>query len=284
VLADGAWRSFLLRRRVAARAARRVGACPPYELARAVAPRFGIPAEELDVDTAYMPQLRGTTELVLCPGALDFPRPVRSDRHYVESIDVGRAEEELHLPTSTAGRPLVYASLGSQLYAAERARRLLHLLVMAFRKRPSWHLVLSLGRYAHVDEFGALPENVFVYGRVPQLAVLRRARVMVTHGGLGSIKECIIHGVPMLVFPLAVDQPGNAARVVHHGLGLAGDAKDIAEPELLDLLDRLVHEDAFSRHAAAFAANFERVEAEGRGAALIERLVGKPVGGRVAPA
>jgi UDP:flavonoid glycosyltransferase YjiC (YdhE family) len=95
---------------------------------------------------------------------------------------------------------------------------------------------------------------------------------MVTHGGLGSIKECVMHAVPMLVFPLDVDQPGNAARVVHHGLGHQADVRSVEGPELLDHLDALVYEDGFARHAATFRASFERVEVAEEGAALIDRM------------
>ena len=47
---------------------------------------------------------------------------------------------------------------------------------------------------------------------------------MVTHGGMNSIVECIYRQVPMLAYPLnrCWDQPGNAARIVFHGLGMRG--------------------------------------------------------------
>ena len=49
--------------------------------------------------------------------------------------------------------------------------------------------------------------------------------MMITHGGMNSITECIFRQIPMLVYPLNRnwDQPGNAARIVFHGLGMSGN-------------------------------------------------------------
>jgi zeaxanthin glucosyltransferase len=67
----------------------------------------------------------------------------------------------------------------------------------------------------------ALPENVFVLAAVPQLAVLRKAKLFVSHGGMNSIRESIHFNIPMLLFPLnrKYDQFSNVAKVVFHNLG-----------------------------------------------------------------
>jgi UDP:flavonoid glycosyltransferase YjiC (YdhE family) len=65
------------------------------------------------------------------------------------------------------------------------------------------------------------PANLVVCERVPQLSLLRNTHVFITHGGLGSVKEAIMAGVPMLVLPESHDQPYNAMRIRYHGLGEA---------------------------------------------------------------
>lgn len=74
-------------------------------------------------------------------------------------------------------------------------------------------------------EFDKVPTNVFLFNQVPQLDLLRNCDMMITHGGLTSIKECIQQNVPMLVYPInrKFDQNGNAARVYFHNLGLRGN-------------------------------------------------------------
>ena len=65
---------------------------------------------------------------------------------------------------------------------------------------------------------------------------------MITHGGPGSVRECVLAGVPMVLCPIAFDQRGTAARAVFHGLGVRADV-DRLEPESLRAMIRRVLED-----------------------------------------
>ena len=271
-----AWETFLTKRKVSAALARTIGLCPPYALARAVAPRFGIDDAALDTRTVYMPQLKGHHELVFCPKEFDFPRPEDPLRHYVESIDTARSEPPLQWEHLGDDKPLVYCALGGQLYRAADTPRFLRRVVKLFARRPELNLVLATGRHTRPEALQPLPPNVLVVERAPQLALLARARAMITHGGLGSIKECLLHGVPMLVFPLAVDQPGNAARVVHHGLGLSGDVRRTNLAELSSKLDRVLYEPSFAQRCRAFQGTLQALERGEHGADLVEGFVARP--------
>lgn len=270
------WRRFLWKRRLGAELADALDMCPPYQLARRLAPRFGVRDDELDSETVYMPQLRGLPELVLCPQALDFPRPPAPNRHFVESLDLARSEPEFDWQRLPADKPLVYCALGGQLYRARETPRFLKRVAAAFAKRPDLNLVLSTGSHLRPEELGSLPPNVLVMARAPQLTLLKRARLMITHGGLGSVKECVAHGVPMLVFPLDVDQPGNAARVAHHGLGLVGDVAKTGARELMRMVDRVLQEPAFGAQCARFRDDLLSFERGSRGADLVEGWLREP--------
>jgi MGT family glycosyltransferase len=272
-----AWRRFLFKRRASARLADLAQMCPPYELAMRLAPRFGVAPDELNAETVYMPQLRSASELVFCPQEFDFPRPTLSTRHYVESLDLGRKEQEFDWQSLQPERPLVYCALGGQLYRGAETPRFLRRVVAAFAQRPTLQLLLAAGKHATPEQLGQLPPNVRVVERAPQLAVLARARAMITHAGLGSVKECIAHGVPMLAFPLAIDQPGNAARVAHHGLGLTGDIRTTDVPELLHMLDRVLADPSFRQRCAALQGKLQRLESARPGAALVESLLSSSV-------
>ncbi|MGE9290380.1 MAG: glycosyltransferase, partial [Puniceicoccales bacterium] len=76
-------------------------------------------------------------------------------------------------------------------------------------------------------------DNLQITRWVPQLALLRRAAVMVTHGGLNSIMECVNLSVPMVILPCQRDQPGNAARAAYHHLGLVSDPAHLTPAKLL---------------------------------------------------
>ena len=55
----------------------------------------------------------------------------------------------------------------------------------------------------------------------PQLTLLDRASLFITHAGMNSVLEGLSHGVPMLCIPVANDHPGAARRVERLGAGEA---------------------------------------------------------------
>jgi UDP:flavonoid glycosyltransferase YjiC (YdhE family) len=147
---------------------------------------------------------------------------------------------------SPGERTLIYAGFGS---AATTDVALVRRLVEAVAERPRWHLVLSLSRRIAAGELGALPDRVHAFSWVPQLEVLKHADVCVTHGGINTVDECVVTGVPMLVYcGFETDMAGNTARVVHHGLGIAGDRGRDQAPTIREHIDRLVAEPSFGEN------------------------------------
>lgn len=133
---------------------------------------------------------------------------------------------------STRGWSLVYCCLGTlSNFHSRHAITFLEKLIKTF-KESNRILIISTGESQSLNHLLSLSqkhENIFIIEKVPQLKMLAYADLMITHGGINSIMECISQRVPMLVYPLSAsyDQRGNAARVVHHGLGLRGEiAKD----------------------------------------------------------
>ncbi|MFT3924758.1 MAG: glycosyltransferase [Myxococcales bacterium] len=268
------WERFLLKRRVSAAAADLGGMCPPYDLARKRAKRFGVRRRELDWRTAYMPQLRDVLELGLCPPAFDFPRPAAPRRIAIASVDLERSERPFDWSAVPDDKPLIFCALGGQRYRPEDVPGFFARLVSMMTTHPDWHLLLCVGKHVAPSSLGALPDNVSVRESAPQLAVLRRARAMITHAGLGSVKECILNGVPMLAVPLDVDQPANAARVAYHGLGLLADVRDSTQEELSSKLRRLLTDRELQARMARMRERFLEVEQSDRGVEQVEAFFG----------
>ncbi|WP_443034571.1 macrolide family glycosyltransferase [Streptomyces sp. BE303] len=90
--------------------------------------------------------------------------------------------------------------------------------VRAFGDLPGWHVVLQIGKHTDLAELGEVPANVEVHRWVPQFDVLAKADAFVTHAGMGGSSEGLYHGVPMIAVPQAVDQFGNADKLVELGV------------------------------------------------------------------
>lgn len=142
------------------------------------------------------------------------------------------------------GQKIIYCSLGTwSLRHLKRQERInfYSRLLTAIGQRPDLHLVLSLPK-EDLDHLSlSIPKNVQLHSFVPQLEVLSVADIFITHGGSSSIKEAVSFGVPMMVFPGIVDQPGNAARVVYHKLGIRGSFRRVSEPAITGMIDYLLN-------------------------------------------
>lgn len=114
--------------------------------------------------------------------------------------------------------PLVYISLGTRL---NDRPDFLRSCLEAFADHPG-PVLLSIGHRTDPAALGPfpLPANAVIRRSVPQLAVLARARLFVTHGGMNSACESLVHGVPMVVYPQTADQPRVAARLEQLGAGV----------------------------------------------------------------
>jgi MGT family glycosyltransferase len=219
-------------------------------------------------------------ELIQCPQELDLPRNGSGPEagvHYIEaSVDLSRREDRgFPWERLDPGKKLLYASLGSQSFLAGREPVVSFLRAVAegAAHRPDWQLVLGTGGLVEPADL-PLPPNAIALSWIPQIPILERAALMVTHGGLGTIKECIFHDVPMVVFPIGRDQPENAKRVAHHGLGLAGDLAGATPDGIFALVDQVGREPSFRENVARMGRRFREVEESGIGVRKIEEALG----------
>ncbi len=224
-------------------------------------------------------------ELVAAPRALEFPgAPEQEDRHYMGAcVDPERRnhlvpwssktarEDPLDWSSIATDKPVVYCSL-STLYDDFPGRdRFFAAVCDAFRARPHLHLLLQIRDHAgrHSDP----PANVTIVPWAPQLEVLARAALFITHGGFASVREGAYHGVPMLVFPCWLDQFGNAARVVHHGLGLRGDLRRESAESLGAKVDSILAEPAFREAARSMQRVIQQEKDSDKALAFIEKVL-----------
>jgi UDP:flavonoid glycosyltransferase YjiC (YdhE family) len=113
-----------------------------------------------------------------------------------------------------------YVSFGTVIwrYYAETALRALRTLADAFAERDGVQAIISLGgaepgaagRVA--AGAGLARRNVRVENYADQQAILAEADLFVTHHGMNSTHEAIVHGVPMVSYPFFWDQPALARK------------------------------------------------------------------------
>lgn len=166
--------------------------------------------------------LRGDLNLVYCSERLQ-PHRQHFDEHYhfVGPCYEARTEDAdpaFEAQLELLPRPLIYASLGSMRLYNERQH--VFLSVLDACRGGKRGVVMSVGGETFGQNGAPLPSHVLARPYVPQLAVLEKASVFITHAGTNSVYESLLAGVPMLMLPQGGDQPIVAEHVEALGLGL----------------------------------------------------------------
>ncbi len=152
-------------------------------------------------------------QVAQCPAALDFPRrELPANFHYCGPWrDAPEAGQEL----PEDDRPLVYCSLGS----LQGGRAELFAAMTEACARVGARAAVAHG--GKLDEVAAcrLPGDPIVRAHWHQPSALPHCTAAILHAGFNTVLDALATGVPMLVAPIAFEQPGTAARVVHAGAG-----------------------------------------------------------------
>ena len=112
------------------------------------------------------------------------------------------------------GRPLIYASLGT----TKRGDSATFRRIAEACSGLDLQLVVSLGGRLDPAMFNHLPGNPVVVKYAPQLELLNRAKIVITHAGPNTVLEALMQGKPMLALPITLDQPAIAAHLARLGV------------------------------------------------------------------
>lgn len=209
-------------------------------------------------------------QFAFTPPAWDGDDRVPDTIHHIRYENPTRPEEVapawLDAPRT---RPFVFASLGTVMHSEAG---LMEAVVAALDGEPVDALA-DIGRDQDLTRFGEAPPNVGLERFVPQLRVLERCDLFVTHGGFNGTKEALRRGLPLVVIPISGDQPYTAQRVAALELGVAIDRRERTPARIRSAVRHVLAEDRYRKNARAFAGAMAALPPIGHAVALVERLV-----------
>ncbi|CAF0716166.1 unnamed protein product [Brachionus calyciflorus] len=124
------------------------------------------------------------------------------------------------------------------------------------------------------DENFHLPENVLIMASVPQIDVLERASVFITHCGMNSACEAIQYGVPVICLPIKADQPLVAHRLADDlNLGIRFDPLNVTPKDLKSALDKILRENSYLERMLSFTKISHEYNGSASSANLIEQFL-----------
>src|SRR5215467_6570924 len=154
-----------------------------------------------------------------CPKKFDFgPAPDFLQFHYAGPFHDGLGRIDFDFPwQQLTGEPIVYASMGT---LQNGLIEIFRSIVQAAVGLKELQFVLAVGGQLDPKQLGAVPANVMVVSYAPQIELLKRSSLCITHAGLNTALESLASGVPMVAVPITNDQPGVAARIADKKVGV----------------------------------------------------------------
>jgi MGT family glycosyltransferase len=242
---------------------------PIAEVAKQYAEKTGLQIDWND-PTATTSKLAVVTQTLR---EFDFPNPHwPAEFHYAGPFHDNQGRKTVSFPWERlTGEPLVYASLGTLVNGLDFVYRI---ILDSVRAIPGIQVVLSVGYNVNIDDLGPIPSNTIVVNSAPQIELLKRAALCITHAGLNTTLESLAQGVPMVAIPIGYDQPGAAARIAYHGVGEFVEVEDLTVKRLSELIQRVRADRSYYDKARYFQNVIARTRGLDVAADVIERAFG----------
>lgn len=185
-------------------------------------------------------QFQNVPEIILAPIELEVSTEVAyPDQHYLglcigDQLPSLKVDKRFNIDKIKShkqnGKRVIFCSFGTYFKTLEEHKKITWFItniIEAVSEISDVELIIAANDLViKVIESTVLKKsNVSLYSFVPQLHLLNYTDIFITHCGLGSIKESIANGVPMLVCPLDEiwDNNGNAFKVEYHSIGIRAD-------------------------------------------------------------
>jgi MGT family glycosyltransferase len=146
------------------------------------------------------------------------------------------------------GKKVVYIALGTILNDELTFYR----NCIALLENSEYTVVLSIGKNIAASAFTPTPPNFIIHDHVPQLEILKKAGVFITHAGMNSVQEGLYFGIPLIILPRTPEQEFIADRVVEVGAGI-----QLHSPSELGTVAAQL--DLFFRAGSLFKAQAEKI-------------------------
>jgi UDP:flavonoid glycosyltransferase YjiC (YdhE family) len=217
--------------------------------------------------------------LLIYPVPLSFSdsaHPLPPTAHAVrhEGFDASTDDKLPSWVEQLPDRPTVYATLGT---VVNRNTDILKAILDGLRDAP-FNVMLTTGRDIDPAIFGAQPAHIHVERYIAQSLLFPYCDVVVNHGGSGTVREALKHGLPMVIIPVSGDQFVNAERCAGLGLAKLITPAERTPEAIKAATQEVLQNPTYRRNAERVRSEMEAMPGLAHAVALLERLAHEPDG------
>jgi MGT family glycosyltransferase len=208
-----------------------------------------------------------------CPREFDFESSHWPKQfHYAGPFHDGEGRLDFPFPwDQLTGEPIVYASMGTVQVGNPDV---FSTIAAAVSKHKGLQLVLAIGNFLRPEQIGPVPNNAIIVNNAPQLELLKKASVCITHAGCNSVLEALTQGVPQIAIPVTNDQPGVAARIADKKTGKTTSLDGLDESNLSVLVDEVFNNPIYRDNSRSIQKAIAKKNGLSVAADLLEQAFG----------
>lgn len=187
--------------------------------------------------------------------------------HYVGPITWNsNLEAPAWLDRLDQNQPVIYLTMGSTG------------LPQAFQvgiealKESEYQVIITLGSMVKIEDFGPVPDNIFLAQFGPGEVFSKIADVVICHAGNGTAYQVLGAGKPIVALPFSVDQQWQAKRQAELGLGVT--VKELTTAALMDAVSEVLENKTYYSAAEQYRKILEKYNGPKRSAELIQEMIG----------
>ena len=170
----------------------------------------------------------------------------------VNPLQTGIASRESHL---------IFTSLGTVFNNQENAFVAIIEGLKSLEEQHKYKMIIACGKIilakleTRIEKKQLLiPENMVLASFAPQIEILKRASLFITHCGMNSTSEAIHYGVPIVCLPVSADQPRVAYRVADElGLGVRLNLKKLTQASVKDAVKEIMTDSGYQERMLRFS-------------------------------
>lgn len=202
------------------------------------------------------------------PPAFEFPcKNLPTHFHYVGPLRNASPQPTAFPFEKLTGQPLIYASLGS----VQNTKQEIFQCIAAACASLNVQLLITHGGGMSASAVQALPGSPLVVEYAPQLEVLAKASLTITHGGLNTVLDSLSFGVPLVAIPITFEQPGTAARIRHTKTGATISLSHLTVSRLQSAIQQVLTKDCYRKNAQRIQQSIQQAGGVKRAVDIIEQ-------------
>ncbi|MEG7282187.1 macrolide family glycosyltransferase [Bacillus sp. 0909A] len=209
--------------------------------------------------------------IVFMPKSFQIQHETFDDRFCFVGPSLGKRTEQESLEIEKGDGPLMLISLGTAFNAWPEFYKM---CIEAFRNS-SWQVIMSVGKTIDPESLDEIPANFTIRQSVPQLEVLAKADLFISHGGMNSTMEAMNAGVPLVVIPQMYEQELTAKRVDELGLGVYLPKEEVTVSRLQEAVQAVSGDQKVLSRVKNMQKDVKEAGGAERAAAEIEAFIKK---------